>query len=261
METDFQFDNTWTLHSIAGDTGKSYMGIRNTEKVFIKRNTTPFLAALSQEGVAPKLLWTKRTGTGDIITAQEWLDGNVLSAADMKENQEVIKLLLRLHHSSSLKNMLSKVGGHKRSAFDFLREYAQDVPQELKDNHYLHRVFRYLEDHLPSDTDSCVCHGDPVHHNWYVSNDQRLYLVDWDNCVLADPVVDVAYISCRYIPKDEWQAWLQAYGVEVTPDYMQKVQWYIGMMLLLNIKHYHLQQNNEKIEQELKLLKDYFIFE
>ena len=49
---EFQLDQEWRLRPIKGDTGKTYIGMRDEDKVFIKRNTTPMLAALSREGIA-----------------------------------------------------------------------------------------------------------------------------------------------------------------------------------------------------------------
>ncbi|MFZ4460928.1 aminoglycoside phosphotransferase, partial [Enterococcus gallinarum] len=50
---EFQLDQEWRLRPIKGDTGKTYIGMRDEDKVFIKRNTTPMLAALSREGITP----------------------------------------------------------------------------------------------------------------------------------------------------------------------------------------------------------------
>ena len=59
---DIQLGQEWNLSPIKGDTGKAYIGSRENDKVFVKRNTTPMLAALSKEGITPRLIWTKRTG-------------------------------------------------------------------------------------------------------------------------------------------------------------------------------------------------------
>lgn len=40
---EFQLDKDWRLQPIKGATGQTYMGIKETEKVFIKRNTSPLL--------------------------------------------------------------------------------------------------------------------------------------------------------------------------------------------------------------------------
>ena len=46
---EFQLDKDWRLQPIKGATGQTYMGIKK-QKVFIKRNTSPLLAALSKKG-------------------------------------------------------------------------------------------------------------------------------------------------------------------------------------------------------------------
>ncbi len=76
-----------------GDTGKTYIGMRDEDKVFIKRNTTPMLAALSREGITPKLVWTKRMGNGDTLTAQEWLEGRLLTPNEIGQRNDVIDVL------------------------------------------------------------------------------------------------------------------------------------------------------------------------
>ncbi len=258
---DFQFDKNWSLQPIKGDTGKAYMGINDeAEKVFIKRNSSPFLAALSLEGIAPKLMWTKRTGNGDVLTAQEWLDGYLLNPQDIGQRQDVIQIMQHLHQSESLKNMLYRVGGVEKQAFDFLSAYAQELPTELKRNHYLMRVFRYLEDHLPDSVEVQACHGDPIHHNWLVSDNGRLYLVDWDATMLADPAADLGAILGRYVPFDDWSQWLETYGIREPAKSIERIYWYSGMDFLQRIKISYLQQNLKQMNQEILLLKELFSY-
>ena len=40
------------------------MAEQDGQKLFLKRNSNPFIAALSAEGIVPKLVWTKRIETG-----------------------------------------------------------------------------------------------------------------------------------------------------------------------------------------------------
>lgn len=260
MDADFQFDNTWTLHPIDGDTGKTYMGIRDAEKVFVKRNTTPFLAALSREGIVPKLVWTRRTGNGDILTAQEWLEGKTFLPEEVGQSLEVIQILSHLHHSVSLKRMLVRVGGKQKSPFDFLKSYAHQMPSDLKNNQYLHSVFRYLEDHLPEETTFKVCHGDPVNTNWFMATDDRLYLVDWDSCVLSDPAYDLGILLGRHVPYGKWQRWLELYGENPTEELLEKIYWYSGMDFLLRIKQYHQRFEYPKMNQEIMMLKKLYLY-
>lgn len=68
----------WQLYPLGGNTGTAYMGTKASQKVFLKQNASPFLAALSVEGITPRLVWTKRLASGDVMTAQEWLNGRTL---------------------------------------------------------------------------------------------------------------------------------------------------------------------------------------
>ncbi|HCM88399.1 MULTISPECIES: phosphotransferase family protein [Vagococcus] len=257
----FKFDNSWNLQPIKGDTGKAYKGIRDSESVFIKRNSTPFLAALSREGLTPKLLWTKRTSDGDVLTAQEWLDGRQLTPEEMSKSGEVIRILQHLHQSDSLKSMLQRMDGREKSAFDFLSDYALDLPDDLKKNLYLMRVFRYLEDHLPSfhPVYYTACHGDPMHNNWLLSTEDTVFLVDWDYSVLADPALDIGTILGQYIDIKYWDYWVAEYGATGEENIMDRVYWYAGINLLLQIKrsylHYEREQMNAYIAQLKKIYK------
>lgn len=261
MSTDFQFDNTWHLHPLDGDTGQAFMGIKDSEKLFVKCNTTPFLAALSREGLAPKLVWTKRTNSGDILTAQEWLEGDILKKEELAHRRDVIRIMAQLHRSESLRSMLFKVRGEQKTAFDFLKSYAENLPRELMNNQYLHSVFRYLEDHLPNDTTFQVCHGDPVHTNWFLSEDEeKLYLVDWDSSILADPAYDLGIILGRYLQYSKWPKWLELYGVRPDEELLEKIYWYSGIDFLLRIKHYHQQYDYAKMNREIQLLKKIYVY-
>ena len=71
-------DNELTLTPINGKSGKAYMGsYPDGERVFVKMNTTPILAGLAKEQIAPQLLWSRRLPDGNVLTAQEWLSGDV----------------------------------------------------------------------------------------------------------------------------------------------------------------------------------------
>ncbi len=253
-----QLDNDWHLQPIEGDTGQAFMGIRAKEKVFIKRNTSPFLAALSRENITPKLVWTKRDGNGDVLTAQEWLDGRVLEPSEVGRYEEVILILRHLHHSKSLKSMLKRVGGKEISAFDMLLSYAENLPQALRDNPYLTEVFKYLEDHLPSfDPRNYVAvHGDTNHRNWLLSDTNKLYLVDWDSAMLADPAVDVGTILGRYVSPVNWHLWLEAYGLRPENSVMDRIHWYAMMHQLEQIKIQYNKGNFKKMNDEILILKN-----
>ena len=59
---EFQLDQEWRLRPIKGDTGKTYIGMRDEDKVFIKRNTTPMLAALQGKELHQNLFGQNERG-------------------------------------------------------------------------------------------------------------------------------------------------------------------------------------------------------
>lgn len=256
----FKFDENWNLQPLKGDTGKAYKGVKDQEEVFLKRNSTPFLAALSREGLTPKLLWTRRTGNGDIVTAQEWFDGRQLTKEEMSSNLEVIRILTHLHHSKSLKSMLKRMEGSEKSAFDFLSEYVTNLPRPLKENKLLMKVFKYLEDHLPYYQPShyVACHGDAIRQNWLISSDNNLYLVDWDYSVLCDPALDLGTILGQYVAKADWSNWLSLYQTDRVDYLYERVYWYAGMSLLMQTKRSFLNEEHDELNRCLLRLEEIF---
>lgn len=71
-------------------------------KKYFKTKYLSFLAALSLEEIAPRLIWTKRISTGDTLTAQEWLNGRSLYRSEMGQ-KSVSDLLYKVHHTPVLK--------------------------------------------------------------------------------------------------------------------------------------------------------------
>src|SRR5699024_7715383 len=85
-------ESGWNLHPIGGETGQACMGVRNEEKVFLKKNSSPYLAALSLEGITPRLMWTKRTGNEDIQTLQELCNKRTMEESEKttSNNAEIV---------------------------------------------------------------------------------------------------------------------------------------------------------------------------
>ena len=68
----------WEISPAGGATGEAFIAVNDDQKLFLKRNSSPFLAVLSAEGIVPKLMWTRRLENGDVITAQHWHPGREL---------------------------------------------------------------------------------------------------------------------------------------------------------------------------------------
>lgn len=256
---ELRLDKDWQIQPVKGDTGKTYIGRNEQEKIFIKRNTTPMLAALSKEGMTPRLVWTRRTGNGDVLSAQEWLDGRVLTAEEIGQRNDVIDVLYHLHHSKSLNQMLERLGGVVRSPHKLFTEYEKNLPRKLAIHPFLQLVRHYLKKNIPDFqlTNKTVVHGDVNYRNWLVCQNY-LYLVDWDSVMFADPAVDLGAILGHYVPLSEWKAWLMSYGKIADNELIEKIYWYALLNLLQEITKNYNKNDFETMNTEILQLKRIF---
>ena len=88
--------------------------------------TRPDVGCSFKEGITPKLVWTKRTGNGDTLTAQEWLEGRLLTPNEIGQRNDVIDVLYHLHHSNSLKTILTRIGGRVMTPEKMLQKYEKN---------------------------------------------------------------------------------------------------------------------------------------
>ena len=228
------------------------MGIKSNQKVFLKRNTSPFLAALSLEEIAPRLIWTKRISTGDTLTAQEWLNGRSLYRSEMGQ-KSVSDLLYKVHHTPVLKKMLIQVGGKVVTPIDLVRKYFEGLPDDLNQHPLLNKVANYLKANQPDLKSDFyeVCHGYLNHKNWLLSDKEKLYLVDWESARIADPASDLSMLMCQYVPRKNWEQWLRQYGLEVNRDLWYRIYWYSLINLLLDVKYYHQRGRFTEMNQDI----------
>lgn len=224
----------WTVASAGGITGEAYVATTHHQKIFVKRNSSPFLAILSAEGIVPKLLWTKRMFNGDVLSAQQFIEGRELSPADM-ERSEVAAQLGKIHHSKELLFMLQQLNHTPVTSELLYRQcatYEQDEANETIDE-----AVRWLSDHrLPDDErELVVCHSDLNHNNWIEDESGLLYLTDWDDAIIADRAFDLAMVVYSYVDEVNWEDWFSHYGITLTDDLHYRMHWYAIAQTVLTI--------------------------
>ncbi len=249
----------WKLMPAGGLTGDAYIAVKNNRKIFIKRNSSPFLAVLSAVGIVPKLIWTKRMENGDVITAQEWLQGRKLTPEDMKSNQ-VTDLLKRIHQSPELLHMLMRLGKKPVTSDERLKKTESrlytlgliDKHDEVRD------ALHYLEELLPLTRNQkfVVCHCDLNHNNLLMSDTGEIFLVDWDNATIADPATDFGSLLKWYIPPEDWEEWLQAYGIAEHDHLYERMYWYLLLDALDFISWHSEREEYEKVDERLASLHE-----
>ena len=224
----------WTVASAGGITGEAYVATTRQQKIFVKRNSSPFLAILSAEGIVPKLLWTKRMFNGDVLSAQQFIEGRELSPEDMKR-PDVAAQLGKIHDSKELLFMLQQLNHTPVTSKLLLQQcvaYEQDEADET-----IVEAITWLQDHLPNDDERefVVCHSDLNHNNWIEDESGLLYLTDWDDAIIADRAFDLAMVVYSYVDDMEWEAWFEHYGVEYSSELHDRMHWYAIAQTILTI--------------------------
>lgn len=257
-----KFDHEWTLHPLEGNTGQAYMGTHKQERIFLKRNSSPFLAALSMEGITPRLIWTKRTVEGDTFSAQEWLYGHTLSKEEMR-SPDIILMIKHYQNSQPLADMLRRIGGSRRSPEFLMYRLKESLPKDLSTNHFVQQIIRLLEYQLPElkRVNLSICHGDLNRLNFILTETRRLYLVDWEEVCFSDPLLDATQILIKYIPSNQWNDWLVRYGLEWTNDNIQRVEWYSFYNLLRTLKDQYQRSDRLAMNHTIQKMRDLYEFQ
>lgn len=248
----------WTIAPAGGSTGEAYVASRQGKRLFLKRNSSPFLAVLSAEGIVPKLVWTKRLENGDVISAQEWLNGRELSHEEM-QHPSVAKLLSKIHHSSELLYMLMRLGKKPVRPEGILQELNSKFQKSGSSSGHIlvHHAFHYLKEFMPAvkNQKQVVCHCDMNHNNWMLAENSELYLIDWDSAKVGDPAIDIGMVLYKYIPFGDWDDWLQEYGISKDERLMDRMNWYLIANELAFVLDYLYQDNQIRLQKSLKELQ------
>ncbi|MUK86794.1 phosphotransferase [Ornithinibacillus sp. L9] len=249
----------WNVMPAGGLTGDAYVAEKDDRRLFLKRNSSPFLAVLSAEGIVPKLVWTKRMENGDVITAQEWLEGRELWPEEMQHSR-VADLLHKIHHSSELLHMLLRLGKKPITSDGHYTEIKERLLADhlIEQHEEVQKALAYLQELLPvtREQKQVVCHGDLNHHNMLLTNDGQLYLIDWDNAMIADPITDYGMILQWYIPTDKWDEWLEKYGVKKDEKLLKRMYWYLILDSLQFLAWHHERNEQHKVKERLTNLKE-----
>lgn len=238
----------WEISPAGGATGEAYYAWHDDQKLFLKRNSSPFLAVLSAEGIVPKLVWTKRMENGDVITAQHWIDGSELKSKDMC-GKNVAELLYKIHHSKELLDMLKRLGKQPLTPNSILQDIKEEVKCKKLNQAEVIEAIQFLEMKLPyvQCDEYVVCHCDINHNNWLITENKQLYLIDWDGAMIADPAIDIGILLYWYIEESQWESWLSAYGLSLDEKMLNRIYWYVLMQGITSVLWHHTKGNEQEL--------------
>ncbi|MDF1508678.1 phosphotransferase family protein [Robertmurraya sp. DFI.2.37] len=251
------FGQEWEIVPAGGATGEAFFAQHEEQRLFLKRNSSPFLAVLSAEGIVPKLIWTKRLESGDVITAQQWLEGRELKPPEML-GERVAKLLQKIHGSDPLLGMLRRMGKTPLQPSYLLESIEKALDQELLWHPVVHASLQFLKKELlniPSNL-QVVCHGDVNHNNWLLTKDNQLYLIDWDGAMIGDPALDLSMLLYWYIPEKQWQDWVRLYGITLNDHLRLRLKWYFIAQTLSTVQWSKNKERTEEVEKWLTVIHD-----
>ncbi|WP_042459793.1 phosphotransferase family protein [Neobacillus dielmonensis] len=245
----------WEITPAGGATGEAFYAKNEDQRLFLKRNSSPFLAVLSAEGIVPKLVWTKRLENGDVITAQQWLEGRELKPSEM-DHELVAKLLKKIHRSEPMLGMLSRLEKTPINPEDYFRTVMKNIDGDVRGLPVVEQAIRFLikeAENVDSD-EKVVCHGDLNHNNWLLDENNQLYLIDWDGASIADPAMDLGMLLYWYIPKENWEDWLQVYGQEINEHLKLRMKWYVTLQTISSIQWYKDKHSQEEMDKWISFL-------
>ncbi|MDQ1001170.1 thiamine kinase-like enzyme [Neobacillus niacini] len=237
----------WEIVPAGGATGEAFYASYEDQRLFLKRNSSPFLAVLSAEGIVPKLVWTKRLENGDVITAQQWLPGRELKPHDMN-HERVARMLRKIHRSEPMVGMLSRLEKQPLQPDMIFQSVVELLDEEVLALPVVKKTLNFLLDEAANvfSNEKVVCHGDVNHNNWLLTEDNQLYLIDWDGAMIADPAIDLGMLLYLYIPEDNWSSWLNMYGKPLTENLKLRMKWYVALQTLSSIQFY---KNKDRLQE------------
>jgi thiamine kinase-like enzyme len=247
----------WEITPAGGATGEAFYARYEDQSLFLKRNSSPFLAVLSAEGIVPKLVWTKRLENGDVITAQQWLPGRELKPSEM--NQELVaRLLKKIHRSKPMLGMLSRLENSPLLPENLFQMAVGDLEEEVLSFPEVQKAISFLKkEALNVNCDEkVVCHGDVNHNNWLLAEDNQLYLIDWDGAMIADPAIDLGLLLYWYIPEEKWEDWLNMYGKKLTDHLRLRMKWYVALQTVSSIQWHKNKNRNEEMAKWVNFLNE-----
>lgn len=174
------------------------------------------------------------------------------------KSERVALLLKKIHRSKPLLNMLKRLEMKPMDPELLLNKINASLSRNVLTHHTVRKALIYLEEHMPKLERKfyTVCHGDVNHNNWLLSDQDELFLVDWEGAMIADPAIDIGMILYTYRDTIDWQSWLSTYGIEYTLDLEKRMKWYTIIQAIAMIEWYEEKSRYHDLNDWLKFLDD-----
>ncbi|MCA1569702.1 MAG: phosphotransferase [Chloroflexi bacterium] len=186
----------------------------------MRLDTDPaIIARLSALGLTPGLLGSGSVA-GRTFVIQQRITGEPLNSRGLAAHwKDAAALLRRLHEDIVLARMVRRLSP---------AELVETSSSRLPVAHPARAGARELlarSDRLGAVL-HVATHGDPNAGNFLF--DGKLWLIDWDELQLADPVRDVGQVAWWYLDRAAWPAFLTAAGIPFEDAAMDRLFWWVA---------------------------------
>ncbi|CAI9403416.1 aminoglycoside phosphotransferase family protein [Aestuariimicrobium sp. T2.26MG-19.2B] len=196
------------------------------------------LRRLAELGVTPRI-----TAHGQIVgrswLAQEWIDGHSPDRAWLGHHVDQLGTLYGLVHGDAVLREIvadNGFGGRRATAASEAAQLRARLARRsepwLNTEEVVSSTALFLDRAAQLvDGPLVPTHDEPNTSNMLVRDD-RLWLLDWDDIVLADACLDAGPLLWWYLPEQQWGEVLAAMGIEFDEQCRTKLYWYAARISL-----------------------------
>ncbi|HVV55379.1 MAG TPA: phosphotransferase [Mucilaginibacter sp.] len=208
-------------------------------KYFLKFDVdAEILKRLARIGVAPDVLQSG-THKGRTFIVQQFIEGSAPQKSWFASNSERVFTLLKTYHNDPvlLQILLQRFPQRDRNLFESELQVLDRSIGSIKSPYFEDVNFRdsYLKfsglGYELNAGQMAVIHNEPNNSNFLLSDD-RLFMVDWDEITLGDPLMDTGPLLWWYWPFDDWPVCLDLMNIEFDDTAIAKIFWFAALVSL-----------------------------
>jgi len=174
-------------------------------------------------GFSPQIISEGLLEKGETILVQQYVAGRVPSRKDFQTNLEKFASIIRnMHKNDRLQQILPQKNtfSHRDTGLEALeqieirwRKIKSRVESSAK---YVDEKIDYLKKEVLKFSSSglVASHNDICNANWLITNDNQIYLLDFESMSLDDPALDIGAILWWYYPPKMRKEFLEITGYD-----------------------------------------------
>lgn len=226
----------WQIsHPPHGTGQETYFANGQNQELFIKLGGwVELYRVAAQLGLAPPVIASGCLADGTSILVQQRIHGHTPTRREFQCHLRQFASHLRtLHQSAQLQDLLPQRSSSQYQAvgLEMLAQVEQrwqmcasGVPAAAAG--YVNEKIDYLRDRMAQFQGGglVASHSDPCNANWLVSDEERVYLLDFESMQMDDPALDLGAILWWYYPPELRSEFLAAAGCPDDADFRERMR-------------------------------------